>query len=391
MLFEVRALRGDAFESIEVEAASADDARRLVLDKQLVPVEVRERRTASARRARSSFNLTLFTQELVELLEAGLAVVEAIDALASREESDHSVNHRLLARLREGLAFSAVLAQMPEYFPPLYVGLIRASEKTSDLHGALSRFLEYRGRFDALKSRVVSAMIYPAVLIGVGGAVTLFLLGFVVPQFATVFRGTGRKLPLLSQWLLEWGDFAGHHRLGIGIALICGLGVTAAWVVTALRTGRIEALLGAIPALRRRIEVFRISRLYLTVGTLLNGGMPIVSALDLAEGVVPPIMIERLHRVRAELKQGGSISAALEHQGLTTPVAIRLLRVGEGTGRMADMMVRAARYHDNELARWLDRFIKLFEPLLMIVMGLVIGSIVVLLYMPVFDLAGGFQ
>lgn len=391
MLFEVRALRGNAFESIEIEAASVDDARRIALDKQLVPVDVREQRTARGRLTRNAFNLTLFTQELVELLEAGLAVVEAIDALAAREDSKNSVNHRLLARLREGLAFSAVLAQMPEYFPPLYVGLIRASEKTSDLQGALSRFLEYRTRFDTLRARVTSALIYPAILLGVGGCVTIFLLGFVVPQFATVYQGTGKNLPLLSQWLLQWGEFASQHRLGIIIALACGLVLTGTWVVTALRSGRVEQLLGAIPALRKRIEIFRISRLYLTLGTLLNGGMPIVYALDLAEGVVPPAMAEKLHGVRAELKQGGSISSALEHHGLTTPVAIRLLRVGEGTGRMADLMVRAARYHDNELARWLDRFVKLFEPILMAAIGIVIGSIVVLLYMPVFDLAGGFQ
>ncbi|WP_341679259.1 type II secretion system F family protein [Niveibacterium sp. SC-1] len=391
MLFEVRALRGNAFEHLQVEAGSVEEAGRIVRERALAPVEIRAARRKGARLGRKPFDLMLFTQELVELLDAGLAVVEAVDALAAREDKDHAICRRLLSAMREGHAFSAALAQMPEHFPDLYIGLIRAAEKTSDLQGALGRYLEYQGRFDALRSRITSAMIYPCILLGAGGAVTLFLLGFVVPKFSSVYRGTGRNLPLLSQWLMNWGEFASQHRNAVLLTTLLVVTSLVTWVVQALRSGRIERILGGVPALRERIEVFRISRLYLTVGTLLNGGMPIMQVLDLAEGVVPPAMAARLQGVRGELKQGGSLSAALERQQLTTPVAVRLLRVGEGTGRMADLLVRAARYHDNELARWLERFVKLFEPLLMMAIGLVIGTIVVLLYMPVFDLAGGLQ
>jgi general secretion pathway protein F len=391
MQYEVRALRGNTLERLEVEASSLEEASRIVAAQKLVLVEATPKRTARSSLRRNRFDLMLFSQELLELLDAGLAVVEAIDALATRNGQDSSVHTALLSRLRQGLSFSTALGQLPDYFPPLYVGLIRAAEKTSDLQGALGRFIEYRGRFDTLKSRITSALIYPAILISVGGVVTLFLLGFVVPRFATVYRGTGRELPLLSQWLMNWGGFAADHSLAVGATAAATLLAIGTWVVLAIRSGRIEGALSTIPALRERIATFRIGRLFLTVGTLLNGGMPIIAALALAEGVVPATMRAQLQSACDELKRGEAISVALERHALTTPVAARLLRVGEGTGKMGDLMIRAARYHDNELARWLERFTKLFEPLLMAAIGLLIGTIVVLLYMPVFDLASGFQ
>jgi general secretion pathway protein F len=391
MLYEVRALRGNTLERLEIEASSSEDVMRLVTAQRLVFVEATPKRGSALPVRPSRFDLTLFSQELLELLDAGLAVVEAVDALATRKGPASALHSVLLSRLRQGFAFSAALEQLPEYFPALYIGLIRAAEKTSDLQGALSRFIEYRGRFDALKSRISSALIYPAILLSVGGTVTLFLLGFVVPRFASVYRGTGRELPLLSQWLLNWGSFASDHALAVATTVGTLLAAAVAWVLFAIRSGRLETVLTAFPMVRDRVATFRIARLYLTVGTLLNGGMPVIQALTLADGVIPSSMRGQLSSAREDLKRGEAISAALERHALTTEVSGRLLRVGEGTGKMGDLMIRAARYHDNELARWLERFTKLFEPLLMAAIGLIIGTIVVLLYMPVFDLASGFQ
>jgi general secretion pathway protein F len=390
MYYKVQILRSDNLEQILIEASTIEEAARIVTARNLVFLEATEQQS-HVQRAASRFDLTLFSQELLELLDAGLAVVEAIDALASRNQSANSVHAVLLSRLRQGLAFSSTLEQLPEYFSPLYVGLIRAAEKTSDLKGALERFLEYRNRFDTLKNRISSALIYPAILISVGASVTLFLLGFVVPRFASVYHGTGRDLPLLSEWLLSWGSFAASHAWSLAIGTVTMLAIAITWAISAVRNGQLEALISSMPVLRKRIMTFRISRLFLTVGTLLNGGMPIIQAITLSEGVVPEVMRAQLRATCEDLRRGGSISASLERHALTTSVASRLLRVGEGTGKMGDLMIRAARYHDNELARWLERFTKLFEPILMIAIGLLIGTIVVLLYMPIFDLASGFQ
>ncbi|WP_417067558.1 type II secretion system F family protein [Niveibacterium terrae] len=392
MQFEVRALAVDRYDTLIVDALDAADARRIVEARQLQAVSVRPLGSHLARRS-PAFELALFSQELAELLDAGLEVVEAVDTLAARENDGERARlcAFLVARLREGISFSAALEQAGDQFPPLYTGLIRAAEKTSDLHGALSRYLEYRSRFDALRAKITSALIYPAILISVGGAVCLFLLGYVVPRFATVYRGSGRNLPWLSQCMLDWGELIAGHRGLAGLCLLGTLLTGGSLLLHAWRQGRIEAALAHVPGVGRRIALFRLSLLYLTLGTLLNGGMPIVSALDLAEGVLPEPMRPRLRAMVAALRRGESISGALERHGLSTPVSLRLLRAGEGSGRIGEMFVRTARYHDGELARWLERFSKLFEPLLMTAIGVAVGVIVVLLYLPIFDLAGSLQ
>ena len=394
MQFEVRALDKDRFETLVVEALDEADARRVLEARALQPVSIRARGSARAMaRTRSNFDLALFSQELAELLDAGLEIVEAVEALAAREQDGARarVCAVLLGRLREGMPFSSALEQAGGVFPALYVGLIRAAETTSGLAGALARYIEYRSRFDALRARIASALIYPAVLLVVGGAVTLFLVGYVVPRFASVYHGSTRSLPLLSGLLLELGLFISKHALATAATLAAVVLCGGTLLLHAWRTGRIEQAIAHLPGLGQRFALFRLSQLYLTLGTLLGGGMPVVHAIELAEGVLPPALRDRLRSAGAALKRGESITAAFAAAQLCTPVSLRLLRAGEGTGRIGEMFVRTARYHDSELARWIERFSKLFEPILMAAIGITVGFIVVLLYLPIFDLAGSLQ
>jgi general secretion pathway protein F len=146
-----------------------------------------------------------------------------------------------------------------------------------------------------------------------------------------------------------------------------------------------------IPALGERLRVYQLSRLFRAVAMLLKGGIPMVSALAMVQGLLRPALRTRLAAAIAGIREGHSTSQALQAQGLTTPVAVRRLQVGERSGRMGDMMDRIANFHDEELARWVEWFTRLFEPLLMAVIGLVIGVIIVLMYLPIFELAGAVQ
>lgn len=391
MKFEVRGLRRGAVESLAIDAPSADDARRLAAEQQLDVLTVKSQSEPWRRRPR--FDLSLFSEELAELLDAGLSVVEAIDTLAQQQgHSDTAKIYRELERaLRQGQPFSSALEKMPHHFPPLYVGLMRAAERTSDLRGALMRYLEYSGRLDALRNKITSALIYPGILVTVGGGVIVFLLTFVVPRFSSVYHGAGRELPFLSALLLQWGAFVSKHTLPLALGAAAAIAAAIFWFLRARSTGTLERALNLLPGVQYRVHLFRLSRLYLTIGTLLNGGMPFVQALSLSQGVVGGAHQAQLAATAEALKRGGSISASLEAHQLTTVVSSRLLRAGEGTGRMGDLFIRAGRYHDNELGRWVDRFSKMFEPILMAVIGVVIGGIVILLYMPIFDLAGSFR
>jgi general secretion pathway protein F len=242
-----------------------------------------------------------------------------------------------------------------------------------------------------VKKKVLSASIYPLLLIGVGTLVIGFLLGYVVPRFATVYADAGRDLPWMSQMLLAWGEAVEAHGSWIALGtlgFIASLGFALAQPATRAALTR---LAWRTPAIGEHLRTFELARFYRSLGMLLTGGIPIVSALGMVSGLLSAHLRGGAATAMEAMRRGETISAAFAHGELTTPVAARLLRVGEKSGRMGEMMERIAIFHDEEMARWVDWFTRLFEPLLMVFIGLTIGLIVVLLYMPIFDLAGTIQ
>ena len=392
MQFAVRTLAPDMrIASVLVDATDEADARRQVEARGLFVSAIEPVHAPLLRRQRGGkLSLVLFSQELLALLTAGLGIVEGLEALLEKEASPatRGVLERLLAGLREGKRLSNVMASQPALFPPLYVGIVRAAEGTSDLPRALERYIEYQQRIDTVRAKVVSASIYPAILLLVGGGVSVFLMSYVVPRFAEVYQGAGRNLPWLSRVMLDWGQFAGRHAgaLLIGFAATVTL---SAWAIRrTLKRGGAARLLAKLPGIGERARVYELARLYLTLGMLNEGGITLVSAIDTVQGMVSPGVAAGLRAARAAIEAGRPLSDAFEANGLTTPISLRMLRVGERTGAMGTMLTRSAAFYDGEIGRWIDRFTRTFEPLLMAAIGLVVGAIVVLLYMPIFDLAG---
>ncbi|MBY0241071.1 MAG: type II secretion system F family protein [Burkholderiaceae bacterium] len=390
MQFDVRTLSPEMVIGHQVvDGRDEADARRQVEARGLFVSSIAPVRGGRRGRAKS-LSLLLFSQELLALLNAGLGVVEALEALLEKEASPatRSVLERLLGGLREGLRLSAVLADQPDLFPPLYIGIVRAAEGTSDLPRALARYIEYQQRIDLVRGKIVSAAIYPCILLLVGGGVSLFLISYVVPRFAEVYQGAGRNLPWMSQVMLSWGQFAAGHTA----TLLGGVGVVLAALALGIRrllsNGGLARLLAVMPGIGERVRIYELSRLYLTLGMLSEGGITILHAIDTVQGMVSASVRDGLQAARLEIEAGLPLSTAFENNGLTTPISLRMLRVGERTGDMGPMLTQSAAFYDGEISRWIDRFTRTFEPLLMAAIGLVVGAIVVLLYMPIFDLAG---
>jgi general secretion pathway protein F len=392
MQFAVRTLAPDmSIASVVVDALDEADARRQVESRGLYISAIEPARAAALGRARSGkLSLVLFSQELLALLSAGLGIVEGLEALLEKEVSPASrgVLERLLAGLREGKRFSSVLSAQPDLFPALYVGIVRAAEGTSDLPRALARYIEYQQRVDLVRSKVVSASIYPLILLCVGGAVSVFLIAYVVPRFAEVYQGAGRNLPWLSQVMLDWGQFAARHGAALALGGVCAAAVAVTGARRLTRNGGIGRLFARLPGIGERVHIYELSRLYLTLGMLTEGGITIVNAIETVEPMVSGTVRESLAAARAVIRDGRALSEAFEANGLTTPISLRMLRVGERTGEMGPMLTQSAAFYDGEISRWIDRFTRTFEPLLMAAIGLVVGAIVILLYMPIFDLAG---
>ena len=391
MQFRVKALNRDGgIGIIRIDARDTAEATHLAERQGLTVLSVAGSGLFSGfSGGKNRFPLKLFSQELLALLESGLTIVEGIEVLAEKERnaSLRSILEGLIGRMREGKTFSAALEEMPEVFPPLYVASVRASEKTSDLDEALRRFVAYQNQVDDLRSKLVSASVYPLLLVGVGGLIIIFLLAFVVPRFSRIYEDLHGDLPWLSQVMLEWGRLA--ERYGLVILAVCvGLGIV---LVRLLRRPvvreRIGAQLWRSPAIGERLRIFHLSRCYRTAGMLLRGGIPFTTTLGMVAGLLAPALRPRLQAAMARISEGMPASRALEENGLTTPVAQRLIRVGEQTGNMGEMMERIAAFHDEEMARWIDMVSRLFGPVLMLVIGLMIGIIVVLLYLPIFQVA----
>lgn len=398
MRFHVRALNlATGVTSVVLEAASADAAAAVAKGRGYAVLQVRPDRGGGWRDwlagRRQDFPLTLFTQELLTLLQAGLSVVEAIETLCEKEarQERRALLGSLVSALYQGQALSQALEQFPAVFPALYVATVRASERTGDLPEALGRYVAYQVQLDQVKKKVVSASIYPVLLLVVGALVIAFLLGYVVPRFAHVFRDLGRDLPTLSRLLMDWGSFAASH----GLVLLTGIGGVlaglTAWLSRPVTRARLMARLLDLPEIGERMRIYQLARFYRTLGMLLRGGIPIMTALGMTADLLPGELRSRLDAAAGRVREGMPLSQAMEGAGLTTPVAVRIIRVGEKSGQMGDMLERIARFYDEEIARWVDWFVRLFEPLLMAAIGIAIGGIVVLMYFPIFELAGSIQ
>jgi len=394
MRYQVKAVREpEGVVTLLCEGANAHAATQQARSQGYTVLAVRAKSLGWPGRRRGRFPLVLFSQELLALLEAGLTLVEAIETLAEKQsDSDvRAVLQGILEQLREGRPFSSALEQAPAAFPALYVATVRAAEKTGGLAEALSRYITYQTRLESVRNKIVTGSVYPLLLIGVGGMVTLFLLGYVVPKFSRIYQDLGDNLPLMSRLLLNWGQILENNALAalIGFALIvAGLVYLVAQPATRHWFG---TRLWAVPAIGERMKVYQLARFYRTLGMLLRGGTPIVPALAMVSGLLLPELRRQLDGASRAIGEGLSISNAMDANGLTTPVALRMLRVGERAGQMGEMMERIARFHDDEMALWVERFTRLFEPLLMALIGIVIGVIVVLMYLPIFELAGTIQ
>jgi general secretion pathway protein F len=396
MRFEITAIRGmTGVTALALEAGDAAEATRQATAQGYKVISVRAAKALWALPSlpRAGFPLVQFSQELQFLLQAGLTLIEAVATLADREHRPEirAALSRIVRSLEQGLPFSQALRQCSGHFPALYVASIQASEKTGAIAEALARYVAYQLQVDRVRRQVVSASIYPMLLGIVGSLVALFMLGFVVPRFSHIYADIGRDLPMLSRWLMVWGQFIADHTW-LALAAVAAIAAAIATVVTQPASRqRLLRILWRLPGIGERMHDYQLARFYRSLGMLLRGGMPILSALQMAMDLLHGTLRMQLVRATADIREGQPISRAMERHQLTTPVALRLLMVGERTGRMGEMMERVAEFHEDETARWVEGFTRLFEPLLMVFVGGVIGLIVLLMYFPIFDLAGTIQ
>lgn len=373
---------------IRLQASSAEQARVEAEKRGFVVLSVNP---AGLHLRRQAFPLLLFSQELTVLLESGLLLTQALETLSQKEKSQdvRLVLVELVEGIRSGRPLSDVMTARPDCFPSLFIAMVRACETTGNLAEGLRRFSHYLEQVDVLKKRLIAASIYPALILSFGLLVMLFLLGYVVPRFSQIYQSRGTDLSTASQVLLIVGNTVDQY----GPWLLAGLLVFIAVLGMLFSRPKVRAKLGEaltrLPVLGERIRIYHLSRFYRTFAMLLRSGIPVVSALSMVSQLLGATLKSHVEQARQQILDGNTFAQSMQMAELVTPVAVQLFRVGESAGNLDVMMERTAQFHEEEMMRWVDAFSKLVEPVLMALLGVVIGLIVFLMYLPIFELASG--
>lgn len=334
--------------------------------------------------------LTL-NQEMVVLLRSGLPILQVLDTLVERMETG-----RLLDVLREirsdvkgGSALSDAFGRFPGMFPQLYVASLRAGEQSGDLPVTLARYIAYQKRAEAVKAKVRSATFYPALLAVAVVAVLAFLLLYVIPNVTQVYADAGAELPLLTRLVIGVSN-------GLVTSLPVWLPLLIVGVVVARRLAQTDRGSYLVDRWKLRLPFFgalfseyALSAFCRTLSTTLASGITVVQSMQMARGVLNNRLLEdRMGVAVRKIQEGTRISDALEQTETVPILALRMIGVGESSGSLGEMLNDVADYYESEVERRLERLATLVEPLMMLIMGLLVGGIVVAMYIPIFQLAG---
>ncbi len=334
-------------------------------------------------------DLLIFTQELAALLRAGLPLDRSLTILADLTENEYlqEIGRELLAEIKGGKSLSEGLAMYPQVFPKLYVNLIRAGEISGTLDQILGRVVEYLENAEELRNYIISSMIYPAVLGVVGSASIIVMVTFVIPKFSEVFENAGMPVPLPMQIMLGIsGVVTGYWWL----ILAAVLGTIFVWRRNlATDEGRLnwDRRLLRLPILGSVLQRLEVSRFARTLGTLLHSAVPLIQSIGIVREVVGNKVISTaMDRVISGVKKGEGLARPIKEEGVFPMFAVHLLEVGEETGRLDEMLLQIADTYDRDLRTSVKRLVALFEPAMILFMGLVIGVMVVSMLYSIFSI-----
>nr|WP_320051371.1 type II secretion system F family protein [uncultured Desulfuromonas sp.] len=339
-------------------------------------------------RRASTRDLVMFSQDLAALLAAGVPLPRSLKIIAElvEKKSFEAVIVDLHEQIKQGSTFWEALENHPHYFSPVFVHMVKAGEAGGVLDRVLERLGSYLDGVQELKEYLLSAMMYPLFLLITAMASVTVLLTVVVPKFSVIFGDMGVELPMSTRILLGMGNFLQNYWWAVilvTISVVVSLRMYSRSPAGRTRMDQLKLRLPGLGSLFKRIEISRFCR---TFGTLLTSGIPILSALQMVRGVLGNVVLSSsVENVHSELKQGGMLSESLAATGFFPAMAIQMIAIGEETGRMDQMLVRIADMYDREIRVTIKSFTSLFEPLIILLMGLVIGAMVISMLLAIFS------
>lgn len=378
----------------------ASDAHALRLDLQrrgLHVFEVRPRRAiglALPRRRRGRIGIQrflVFNQELAALLAAGLPLLQTLELMLERMRDPlfREVLSDVRERVASGEELSAAFEAHGELFPRLYPSSLKAGERSGDLEKVIRRFVRYLQLMLEARKRVVSALVYPAVLVGLSAAMIGVMTVYVVPRFAVFYADLDAELPLLTRITLGFGNTVRQHWLLLMVTIAASSWLLRRWARTPGGRLALDHLKLRLPILGPVFHRFGISELTRSLATLLDGGLPLVPSLEIATGAVGNSWLrDRLAPTTQRVREGKALHAALEQTRVMEDIAIDMVKVGETTGALGTMLTNVSDFLDQEVEIRMGRLLSLVEPLMLVFMGIIVALLLVSVYLPMFSVLG---
>jgi len=381
----------------EMEAESAAIVKQRLSAQKLQVVRVKKKATEIQLRMPGSTGVTakdlmIFTRQFSTMVDAGLPLVQSLEILGSQMENAEfgKIVLDVKATVETGATLADALAKHPKVFGRLFVNLISAGETGGILDTVLLRLAEYIEKNQAVKKKVKGALVYPCIILTVSFVVTMFLLVVVIPSFQKMFEQSGRALPALTQITVD----ASEWTLGNihWIALAIGGGIFGFVSFYQSKTGRrtVDKLLLEIPVISPIVRKVAVARVTRPMGTLLTAGVPLLEALDIVAGTVGNVIVEEgLYDVREAISEGKSMSQPLSEIKAFPSMVVQMVSVGESTGAMDTMLVKIADFYDEEVDDSISTMMSMLEPMIMSGLAVILGFLVISMFLPVFEMAGG--
>ncbi|HSM49780.1 MAG TPA: type II secretion system F family protein [Thermoanaerobaculia bacterium] len=387
----------------EVHEARNEELLRNELERRGLHVFAVERRTRLAlpwpgrggrRRRLPLTTLLIFNQELAALLRAGLPLLQALELMLERlkDPQFRDVLTQVRDRIKTGVELSDAFAAFGDVFPPLYASTLKAGERTGELEQVIRRFVRYLQLVISARKRVVSALVYPMVLVGLSIALIFVMAIFVIPRFTVFYDSLDIELPLLTRITVGTSLFLRGNIWWLALGAAGGTVALRGWARGEQGRLAVDRLRLRVPFLGPVLHRFALSEFCRSLATLLGGGMPLVPSLEIAVGAVGNAWIRRLVRPSVQqVREGRALHQALETSGAFTDMAIDMVKVGEATGALDTMLGNVADFLDEEVETRMQRILALIEPLMLVFMGIIVSLLLVSVYMPLFSVLGKLQ
>lgn len=400
--YEAMAKTGKAVRGI-IDADTPAAARRKLREQALYPTRIEETSAKSAvtggkREASSSFSrvsnrdVAIMTRQLAVLLQAGMPLVEALGALLEQTANQRlrKTIYEVRDRVNEGVTLADSLSSHGRIFSELYVNMVRAGEASGALESVLVRLADILERQVRLKNKIASMLAYPILMALVGAGIITFMMGFIVPKIVQIFEKQQRELPMVTTIMITTCNFIREWWVLILLGIIGGFVLWRIWVSRPEGRRRWDGVKLRMPVLGALYIKMISARFSRTLGTMLQSGLIMMTALDVVKSVVENKVVENaMDDVKSGVRRGRDLTVPLRETGLFPPMLIHMVELGQRSGELENMLIRVADTYDEDIEMTVNGIVSLLEPLMIVVMGVVVGFLVFSILLPIFDMSSG--